>query len=389
MRLAAACALAAATVALAGVPASATPSEPSISPATFAEVASGIVHIKTATCGNRALAQGTGFLVGDRVVMTARHVLVGACRVRAIVGNKSYSGSKPFFWFSDESSAKATDLATFRLDRPARGYLFDFARRTPKPKTTVAIAGFPLGNPLSLHQGRMLGTRTTSGVPTIAVWMVAAQGASGSPFLDPRGDVVGILQRGFVQDDAGAVFGINLVRWWGPQIHDDLCDAYPTGGVPGCAAGPAPRPPSPPPSPPPPPPPPPPSPAPTPVVAGSYKGQTQNGDFVFFDVLADRTIRGFRANDLREECDGPLIVYGPLDFGPTPQPIQSDGSFVYEYVGPGRVGDSPASYVIRVAGIIQGSSASGTAIISNEFDYQDRHYRCSSGVKTWTANRLP
>ena len=130
------------------------------------------------------------------------------------------------------------------------------------------------------------------------------------------------------------------------------------------------------------------------VTPGSYKGQTQTGDFVFFDVLTDRTIRGFRANDLRQECDGPLIIYGPLDFGPTPNPIRPDGGFLYQYDGPGSIrGEKgelfPATFHIKVAGSIQGSSAAGTASFSSEFDFEDRHWRCSSGEKTWTANRLP
>jgi hypothetical protein len=205
-RIAAALAIVFVGVALTtSVPASAVSNKSAITPPVFAEVSSGIVLIKTRNCRNRPLGVGTGFLVGTRVVMTAQHVLRGACSIRAIVGNRSYQGSKVFRWYSDVSSVSATDLATFRLDRRSPGYVFDFARRTPKPRTTVAIAGHPLGNPLSLHQGRMIGTGKVSGVPTIAVWMVAAQGASGSPFLDPRGDVIGILQRGVVREDGGTL----------------------------------------------------------------------------------------------------------------------------------------------------------------------------------------
>ena len=62
------------------------------------------------------------------------------------------------------------------------------------------------------------------------------------------------------------------------------------------------------PPPPPPPPPlaPPPPPPVTPVTAGSYKGATQNGNFVFFTMSADRTFTGFRVNDLPAACNGGL-----------------------------------------------------------------------------------
>jgi hypothetical protein len=125
------------------------------------------------------------------------------------------------------------------------------------------------------------------------------------------------------------------------------------------------------------------------VIAGSYRGQTQNGDFVFFDVLPDRTIRGFRANDMREECDGPLYVYGPVNFGQTPRPIGVDGGFAYQYDGPGTISGQPAEYHIRVAGKIRGSSASGTALFTTSFDYEGRRWNCSTGEKTWSAERLP
>jgi Trypsin-like peptidase domain len=233
--------LATACVVLCAAPASSAPDARSITPKVFSEVATGVVRITTRNCKNRPLGQGTGFLVGSRVVMTARHVLVGGCSIRATVGGRSYSGSRVLYWYSSKGNVGATDLATFRLDRDATGHVFDFALRTPKLKTTIAMTGFPLGNPLSLHQGRYLGTRTVNAVPTMAVFMVGAQGASGSPFLDPRGEVVGILQRGFVQEDAGVVVGINLARWWGKkQARVDLCEAYARGGIPGCGDEPPP-----------------------------------------------------------------------------------------------------------------------------------------------------
>jgi hypothetical protein len=223
-------------VTLTGEPATAraAPATPAITPQIYAEVASGVALLRTRDCRGRPLGQGTGFLVGGRVVMTARHVVKGACSIRVNLGNKSYTAGRWTAWYSDNDTVETADLATFKLDRPSPGHVFSFARHTPAHGTTVAIVGHPLGNPLSLHQGRMLGTARVHGVPTIFVWVAAAEGASGSPLLDPKGEVVGILQRGFVQDDAGEVAGINLARWWGPGIVRDLCHAYPQGRIPGC-----------------------------------------------------------------------------------------------------------------------------------------------------------
>lgn len=391
------------------------PTQPSIRPELFSKIATGVGRIQVRSCGGRLLSTGTGFLIGQQVVMTARHVLEvkGGCSYRAILRGRSYGGERISYWYTAGSrDLEVADVATMKLSRPATGYVFAFARRTPRVKTTIAVIGFPLANPLSFNQGPLAFTQRVQGVPVIAVRIATAQGSSGSAFLDPRGDVVGILQKGIVSPAEGLVWGVNLVRWWGPQIIRDLCKAYPEGGIPGCRE----------PEPPPPPPTPRPAcsngrdddrdgridypadpgcssaadndetdtlPPPVDVTAGSYRGTTQNGDFVFFDVRADRTVSGFRINDMREDCDGPLYVFGPVNFGTAARPIQRDGSFSYEYDGPGTVGGSPAIYHIRVVGGIRASAASGSALLSTEFDHEGRRWRCTTGTRTWTANRLP
>ena len=149
-------------------------------------------------------------------------------------------------------------------------------------------------------------------------------------------------------------------------------------------------------------PPPPPTPTPTPpptpppptvvaVTAGSYKGETSTGNFVFFDVTPGRTVKGFRVNDFRETCDGPLIVYGPLNFGPSYESrLDASGSFREEATGNGSFSDgTPYKYTYRVTGTVQGSSASGTAYLANEFTQDGRLYRCATEQQTWTATKLP
>ena len=56
-----------------------------LSPAMFQEVSTGVALIRTYGCGGRPIAEGTGFLVGSSVLMTARHVVNGACRLRILV----------------------------------------------------------------------------------------------------------------------------------------------------------------------------------------------------------------------------------------------------------------------------------------------------------------
>jgi len=102
------------------------------------------------------------------------------------------------------------------------------------------MIGYPLGNRLSLNQGKIILRRKETGAPVIYVRMLGAEGASGAPFIDDVGRVVGVLQVGLGSKDvlgqrtSGVVAGLDLVRWWGPRARLDLCHAYPNGGIAGC-----------------------------------------------------------------------------------------------------------------------------------------------------------
>jgi hypothetical protein len=129
----------------------------------------------------------------------------------------------------------------------------------------------------------------------------------------------------------------------------------------------------------------------TAVDAGSYKGATSVGNYVFFDVTVNRTIAKFRVNDFRLMCDGPLTLYGPLDVGSTYQaPIDASGNFSIQYGNDGTAPDgTPYSFTVNVTGYVHGSTAAGTAQLTEELDYQGRHWNCATEQQTWTANRLP
>ena len=106
-------------------------------------------------------------------------------------------------------------------------------------------------------------------------------------------------------------------------------------------------------------------------------------------MLADRTITGFRSNYLREDCDGPLYVYGTLDWGTARFPISADGSFMFSSSSKGTVSGEPATFFDEVTGRFDGTTATGTVLGTSEFDYQGRHWKCTSGRRTWTASLVP
>ena len=228
-------------VAVVGSFPSASRASTALSPALFEEVSTGVALIKTYGCGGRAVGQGTGFLVGDSVVMTARHVLQGACRVRVRVNGETFTGKKWVYWSGGRASEEAADLGTVKLDRAAiGGHLFRVRSSGPPAGANLAMVGYPLGNRLSLNQGKIIERGTVDGAPLLAVRMLGAEGASGAPLIDDAGRVVGILQVGLGSEDilgqrtAGVLVGLDLARWWGPRARLDLCRSYPKGGIAGC-----------------------------------------------------------------------------------------------------------------------------------------------------------
>jgi hypothetical protein len=125
-----------------------------------------------------------------------------------------------------------------------------------------------------------------------------------------------------------------------------------------------------------------------PVTAGSYKGLL-DGNFIFFDVLPDRTLTGMRFNYFREDCSGGIYIYGTLEMGSRRLPIGADGSFRFTRSETGTVSGAPASFYFEIGGRFEGINATGTVLATSQFDHQGTHYNCSSGTKTWTASLQP
>ena len=183
--------------------------------------------------------------------MTARRVVdppggEPACRVRVFVGNRNVEVQKWKWWrISRTGDGRADDLATLRLNQPLAGHFFEIRTGSVPLGTNLAMVGHPLGNQLALTQGKLMEHTRYKGVPEVEVRLLSAEGASGSPFLDDEGRVVGILQTGLGskdvlgQETAGVVLGIDLSEYWDGAAWLTLCRAYPTGGIPECSPTPA------------------------------------------------------------------------------------------------------------------------------------------------------
>src|SRR5262249_60904812 len=126
-----------------------------------------------------------------------------------------------------------------------------------------------------------------------------------------------------------------------------------------------------------------------PITAGSYKGATQNGNYVFFTLTSDRTVTGFRVNDLPESCDPSGEITGGIDFGKDVFHIGPAGQLLAEgsWTGSNVQGDVEwTSFYAKITGVFgTPTSISGTIIEKDELNYKGQHYRCSSREITWSA----
>jgi len=165
----------------------------------FAADASGMVQI-TAHCAN-GVQHGSGFLLGPRVVMTARHVLVDArgrpCSAMVVQqGTGRAARVSRWMAIAVKPSNAPADLAIATLDTPLTGHDFSISAASPTVGQLVVALGYALEQPLSLNQGHVISRPTAPGVRLLEMSLLEAGGASGGPILNASGRVIGITQFG-------------------------------------------------------------------------------------------------------------------------------------------------------------------------------------------------
>ena len=131
-----------------------------------------------------------------------------------------------------------------------------------------------------------------------------------------------------------------------------------------------------------------------PVVAGSYKGQTPSGDYLYFEVTSARQVSYFRLNDLRENCSPGGYFEGSVSYSrDSLWPIADNGTAgAYSvWTGTEDLGDGfvYTHYEYRTAVVFDGTATvKGTIQLKDEFDYAGSHFSCDTGVVAWTASRV-
>ncbi len=130
----------------------------------------------------------------------------------------------------------------------------------------------------------------------------------------------------------------------------------------------------------------------SPVTAGSYKGSTQDGNFVYFTMTANRQMMDWRTNDLTEQCNAGYYIPGSVSLQGSGILIQIDDLGHFDYVADGTVtlsSGSPDKYHFEIAGNVSGTNVSGTVVTNEGFDYNGIHLICASPVTSWTATLQP
>lgn len=192
--------------------------EPTL-PELVARVRGGVVRIEAETC--YGASQGTGFLIGPRLVATAEHVIDGAYEIVL------KRGDEPVGQGTVVGADRERDLALIRSDTPIDGHVFRLANRPPRIGEDVAVLGFPLGLPLSLTRGSVSGTNRALEIDGVArqrlVQTDAAvnPGNSGGPLLELRsGKVVGVVVLGGSGDVNDIAFAVS------PRVARPLLEAW-------------------------------------------------------------------------------------------------------------------------------------------------------------------
>ena len=127
-----------------------------------------------------------------------------------------------------------------------------------------------------------------------------------------------------------------------------------------------------------------------PVTSGEYKGATQEGNYVYFTVLADRKIKSFRVNALPCRCrPGGGWLEGGEDLGDALLTIKPNGTFSAQFTWTGSQHDGDVEWTSRYVKVVgsfpTASTAKGTIAARYEFNDGGVHYVCNSWTKTWTA----
>jgi S1-C subfamily serine protease len=166
--------------------------------------------------------------------MTAHHVVAGCRSVTVLAQGKWIPVTSQITWHDGNQSPDVTTLKLAK--RLETAHVFSFRASQVPIHGYIAALGYPLAEGASMTNGRVI-ARTHQ---HLFLRILAAQGYSGGPIVDPNGQVVGLVNFAYMSPGAltGAGTGDNTFaydfssRWGG--WRSALCHTYRFGEIQNC-----------------------------------------------------------------------------------------------------------------------------------------------------------
>ncbi|UKA73563.1 S1 family peptidase [Arthrobacter sp. FW306-06-A] len=156
----------------------------------FTDYERAALRVRNVNIGCGGVSSGSGFAISDHVFVTNRHVIGGA----AVLQVSTYDGHD--IEVTTAGAVVIADLALVWTNEQLPATI-PLAPENPTIGTNVTAVGYPLGGPLTTTHGKVLGYGPDpvgwSSLPMLVNDAPIEHGSSGSPLINDRGQLVGVV----------------------------------------------------------------------------------------------------------------------------------------------------------------------------------------------------